>query len=175
MILTGGMCPHWSESRPFSATRLSGFHPQASGLYYVHINPTSHRAIAKPNSTTSNIKHSASWQGALFRKHSEMHRPVAKCQGQTAKAWSMLHDVKDEVEANKHKGVLHPAVGFVWHVHGPVNDAKINMDSAGYQPEEAALSVQKASLCSYMAEWLETQVPRRQGSKLVRSMGPMRR
>jgi hypothetical protein len=55
----------------------------------------------------------------------------------------MLHDVKDEVEANKHKGVLHPAVGFVWHVHGPVTDAKINMDSAGCQPERAALSVQR--------------------------------
>jgi hypothetical protein len=38
-------------------TRLSRFHPQASGLYYTHVNPTSHPAIAKPDPTTSNIKH----------------------------------------------------------------------------------------------------------------------
>jgi len=38
-------------------TRLSRFHPQASGLYYTHVNPTSHPVIAKPDPTTSNIKH----------------------------------------------------------------------------------------------------------------------
>ena len=86
----------------------------------------------------------------------------------------MLHDVKDEVEANKHKVCYILAVGFVWHVHGPVTDAKINMDSAGYRSERRlSLSVQKASLCSYMAEYLETQVLRLQGPKLVRSMDSM--
>jgi hypothetical protein len=85
-----------------------------------------------------------------------MHRPVAKCQGQTAKAGSMLRDVKGEVEANKHKVCYILAVGFVWHA---VTDAKINMDSAGYRSEQALSQCSKA-LCSSMAEYLETQVLR---------------
>ena len=73
-----------------------------------------------------------------------MHRPVAKCQGQMAKVGSMLHDVKGEVEANKHKV---RAVGFIRHVRGPVTDAKINMDSAGYQSEQwLFLNVQRLDL-----------------------------
>jgi hypothetical protein len=100
-----------------------------------------------------------------------MHRPVAKCQGQTAKAASMLHDVKGEVEVDKHKVCCILGVGFVWHVRGPVTDAKI---SADYQSEQwFSLNIQKASLCSYMIEYLETQILRQQGSKLVRSMDPM--
>ena len=86
----------------------------------------------------------------------------------------MLRDVKGEVEANKHKVCYILAVGFVWHVRRPVTDAKINMDSAGYRSEQwLCLNVQKVSLCSYMAEYLETQVLRLQGPKLVRSMDSM--
>jgi hypothetical protein len=100
-----------------------------------------------------------------------MHRPVAKCQGQTAKAGSMLHDVKGEVEADKHKVCYILAVGFVWHVLGLVTDAKISSDSQSEQ--WLSLNIRKASLCSYMVECLETQVLRQQGSKLVRSVDSM--
>jgi hypothetical protein len=157
----------WILSQSDDAARLSGYHPQASGLDYTHVNPASHQAIATPDSTTSNTKHSASWQDALFGS-------VRKCIDQlpSAKVRRPRQDyVKDEVKANKHKVCYTLAVGFIWNLPGPV-DAKINMACAGLSVGTVTLSaLQKASLYGCMAEHLETQVLRQQGSQLVCTNG----
>jgi len=67
---------------------------------------------------------------------------------------SMLHYVKDEVEANKHKVCYILAVGFVWYLPGPVN-AKTNMACAGLSVGTVALS-QRCKESRYATAWLNT-------------------
>lgn len=134
MIPTDAMDPHWVESRPVTddATRLSGFHSQASGLDYTHVNPTNHQAIATPDSTTPNTKHPSiphlgrmPYPEAFGNASTNCQVPRSDGQGRL-----MLHYVKDGVGANKHKVCYILAVGFVWYPPGPVN-AKTNMACAG--------------------------------------------
>jgi hypothetical protein len=155
-------------------TRLSRFHPQASGLDYTHVNITSHPAIAKPDPTTSNIKHPSilhlgrvPYSGSIRKCIDQL--PSAKVRRPRYGRCYMMSRAK--LKQTNTRCVTFWAVGFVWHVRGSVTDAKI---SADYQSEQwLSLNIRKASLYNYMVECLETQVLRQQGSKLVRSVDSM--
>jgi len=145
MIPTDAMYPHWVESRPISVRRcdkIVRISPNKLPDWTIHmstlpaIEPLRHLTQRPP---TPSIQPFCILAGCLIRKPSEMRRPVAKCQGQTAKAGSMLHYVKDEVEANKHKVCYILAAGFVWYLPGPAN-AKTNMACTGLSVGTVALS-----------------------------------
>jgi hypothetical protein len=150
MTPTDAMDTHWVESRPVSQTmrqdcqdfthKLPDWTTHMSTLPV--IKPLRHLTQQPP---TPSIQAFCILAGCLIRKHSEMHRPVAKCQGQSAKAGSILHYVEDEVEANKHKVCYTLAVGFVWYLPGPV-DASINMACAGLSVGTVGLSQRYKSL-----------------------------